>query len=108
MDARGGEFCTRLPGFERVFDTGAVGIDRVPMRDMARQVPPSVITGARVTRPDEPPQVRAWIVDGRARDVEVDGEAVAWTPRAVHVHYVDAHGREGWVWVWASAVTRRP
>ncbi|GIG27288.1 MULTISPECIES: hypothetical protein [Cellulomonas] len=52
--------------------------------------------------------MRAWIVDGRGRDVEVDGEAVAWTPRVVHVHYLDEHGREGWVWVWASAVTRRP
>ncbi|WHP16457.1 hypothetical protein [Cellulomonas sp. ES6] len=83
-------------------------VDRVPMRDMARQVPAGAIAGDRVTRPDQAPRVRAWIVDGRGRDVEVDGEAVAWTPRVVHVHYLDDHGREGWVWVWASAVTRRP
>lgn len=76
------------------------------MRDMARQVPQKVLADARVTRPEEPPRVQAWIVDGRGRDVQVDGEAVAWTARAVHVHYEDPHGREGWVWVWASAVTR--
>lgn len=74
---------------------------------MARQVPQQVIAGASVTRPQEPPRVGAWIVDGRGRDVEVDGEAVAWTRRAVRVRYQDAGGREGWVWVWASAV-RRP
>ena len=81
-------------------------VDRVPMRDMARQVPQKVLAGARVSRPEEPPRVRAWVIDGRGHDVEVDGEAVAWTTRAVHVHYQDPHGREGWVWVWASAVTR--
>jgi hypothetical protein len=90
---------------ERVFDTRSV-IDRVPMRDMAQYVPPRAYAGARVTRPDERPPVRAWIVDPHGRDLQVDGEAVAWTNRVVHVHYVD-HGREGWAWVWASAVTRR-
>jgi hypothetical protein len=77
------------------------------MRDMARQVPSKALAGDRVTRPEEPPAVRAWILDARGRDVQVDGEAVAWTARAVHVHYLDEHGREGWVWVWASAVSRR-
>jgi hypothetical protein len=47
------------------------------------------------------------LIDGRGRDVQVDGVAVAWTTVAVHVHYVDAAGREGFVWAWASAVTRR-
>jgi hypothetical protein len=80
-------------------------VDRVPMRDMARQIP----SGALTTPPrtfDTPVRVRAWIVDGHGRDVEIDGEAIAWTPRAAHVHYFDANGREGFVWVWASAVTR--
>lgn len=89
-----------------MFDTGWV-VDRVPMRDMARQVPAVAIAGQRVTRPTSAQLVRAWIVDGRGRDVEVDGEAVAWTPRVVQVRYFDEHGREGFVWVWASAVTRR-
>ncbi|MBW0254480.1 hypothetical protein [Cellulomonas sp. PS-H5] len=92
--------------FEHVFDTGGV-VDRGPMRDMARQVPPTVIAGQRITRSPSPVPVRAWIIDGRGRDVQVDGEAVAWTPSAVHVRYRDEHGRAGTAWVWASAVTRR-
>lgn len=76
------------------------------MRDMARQVPQKILDGARMTRPEDPPRVRAWVVDGRGQDVEVDGEAIAWTPRAVRIRYQDSHGREGWAWVWASAVTR--
>lgn len=58
-------------------------------------------------RPDLPVPVTAWIIDGKGQDVEVLGEAVAWTNRTVSVHYYDQDGREGWVWVWASAVTRR-
>lgn len=92
--------------FEHVFDTSDM-VDRVPMRDMARQVPSKVYAGARITRPATPVSVQAWLVDGHGRDVLVDGEAVAWTARTVHVHYFDQHGREGFVWVWASAVTRR-
>jgi hypothetical protein len=91
---------------EHVFDTRAM-VDQVPMRDMARQVPSKAFAGERVTRPDSPPRVRAWILDARGRDVLVEGEAVAWTARTVHVRYFDENGREGFVWVWASAVTRR-
>ncbi len=80
-------------------------IDRVPLRDMARQVPAQAI-GHPVTRPETPIRVRAWIVDARGRDLEVPGEAVAWTSRAVQVSYFDDNGRQGFVWVWASAVTR--
>lgn len=81
-------------------------VDKIPMRDSARQVPPKVTIGEAITRPDHPLRVRAWIVDGHGRDVEVDGEAVAWTRRAVHLHYFNETGREGFAWVWASAVTR--
>ncbi len=77
------------------------------MRDMARQAPAGAIAGQRITRPASAVPVRAWILDARGRDLEVDGEAVAWTPRVVHVRYLDEHGRQGFVWVWASAVTRR-
>lgn len=77
------------------------------MRDMARQAPSQATAGEPVRRPDIPVPVRAWIVDARGRDVEVDGEAVAWTSRTVQVRYFDQHGREGFVSVWASAVTRR-
>ncbi len=77
------------------------------MRDMARQAPSQATAGEPVRRPEVAVPVRAWIVDARGRDVEVDGEAVAWTSRTVQVRYFDPHGREGFVTVWASAVTRR-
>lgn len=76
------------------------------MRDMARQMPEKAIGHPR-TRPAEPIPVRAWIIDGRGHDVEVEGTADAWTRRAVHVQYFDEYGRRGAVWVWASAVARR-
>ncbi|WP_147794795.1 hypothetical protein [Cellulomonas sp. Y8] len=82
-------------------------VDRVPMRDMARQVPARATAGLHVTRPETPPAVQAWIIDARGRDVQVEGQAIAWTSRTVLVHYFDDHGRGGFVWVWASAVTRR-
>lgn len=81
-------------------------MDRVPLRDMARSVPVAA-RGTATTTPGEPIPVRAWIVTGRGADVEVDAEATSWTPRAVHVRYIDEHGRQGFTWVWASAVTRR-
>ena len=81
-------------------------IERVPLRDSARDVPAS-IRAVAIARPDRPIPVRAWIVDGKGRDLEVDGFAIAWTGRAVNVRYLDAGGREGFVWVWASAVSRR-
>lgn len=89
-----------------MFDTDPM-VDRVPLRDMARQVPAKAASTLRVTRPSDPPEVIAWIVDGRGRDVEVHRVALAWASRTVLVRYTDANGREGTVWVWASAVTRR-
>lgn len=61
----------------------------------------------RLVRAETAIPVRAWIITAQGRDVEVDGEAVAWTERAVNVRYFDEHGREGFAWVWASAVVRR-
>lgn len=81
-------------------------VDRVPLRDMARTLGPHAV-GGPIRRHDEGIPVRAWIVDSRGKDTEVDGLAVAWTERAVHVSYFDVHGRQGFAWVWASAVTRR-
>lgn len=81
-------------------------IERVPLRDAARDVPAAVRSVA-VVRTERPVPVRVWIVDGKGRDLEVDGVAVAWTSRAVNVRYLDAGGREGFVWVWASAVSRQ-
>ncbi|GAB2471888.1 hypothetical protein GCM10007967_28040 [Xylanimonas ulmi] len=52
-----------------------------------------------------PVQARA---GDRARDrFETDADAIAWTRRAVHVEFIDKHGRKDSAWVWASAVARR-
>ncbi|MGC0272240.1 hypothetical protein ACO0LV_04490 [Pseudactinotalea sp. Z1739] len=50
--------------------------------------------------------VRAWVLHRRDGWQRIDGEAVAYTPRAGRVAYVDEHGRTGAVWVWASAIER--
>ncbi|WP_217615967.1 hypothetical protein [Cellulomonas sp. GbtcB1] len=88
-----------------MFDTNFV-VDRIPMRDMARQAPSQATVGLHVTRPSHPLAVQAWIIDAKGRDVQITGAAIAWTARTVHIRYTDHYGREGTVWVWASAVTR--
>lgn len=82
------------------------GIERVPVRDHARDVPLEARAGVPA-RPDVPVPVRVWIQTGRGDAFEANGEALAWTPRAVHVRYIDPAGREGFAWMWASAVSRR-
>ncbi|NLI18413.1 MAG: hypothetical protein GX427_06325 [Actinomycetales bacterium] len=79
--------------------------DRVPLRDQAYSLEPAQY-GQPLHRAETAIPVRAWVLTrhGHAR---VDGHAVAWTPRAVLLRYVDEHGREGTAWVWANAVTRR-
>jgi hypothetical protein len=52
--------------------------------------------------------VRVWLTQRQTGAFEADGLAVAWTDRQVEVRYRDPHDREGFAWVWASAVTRRP
>jgi hypothetical protein len=51
--------------------------------------------------------VRVWVIQRQTGEFEAEGLAVAWTDRQVEVRYTDPHGREGFAWVWASAVTRR-
>ncbi|MFI2102078.1 hypothetical protein ACH436_02210 [Isoptericola sp. NPDC019693] len=82
-------------------------IDRVPLRDAAEGAPGRSRDGARVTRPERGIPVRAWITSRQSGEQLVDGEATAWTDAQVHVRYVDSHGREGFVWLWAGAVRRR-
>lgn len=81
-------------------------MDQVPLRDMAHSLPVAA-RGQSPTTPAAPVPVRVWVLTGRGTDVELDAEATSWTRRAVHVRYVDDHGREGFAWVWASAVSRR-
>lgn len=58
-----------------------------------------------VTTPATPVSARAW-----ARYPEtparVEGLAIAWTSRAVHVGWVDGNGETQRAWVWASAVEK--
>jgi hypothetical protein len=79
-------------------------VDKIPLRAMAYSLSPLAV-GDPITRPERSVPVRVWVhtADG---DSQVEGEAAAWSPKAVHVRYFDQHGREGFVWVWASAVTR--
>jgi len=77
------------------------------MRDSAEQAPAKQRQGATPIRPETPLPVRAWITQRQTGEFEADGVAVAWTDRQVEVRYSDPHGREGFAWVWASAVTHR-
>lgn len=82
-------------------------MDHVPLRDAAEEAPGRSRISAHVVRPGEGIPVRAWIVSRQSGEQMVDGDAIAWTDTQVHVRYVDAHGREGFAWLWANAVTRR-
>jgi len=77
------------------------------MRDYAEEAPEGARRDERIVRPEAGVPVRAWLRQRQSGEAEVSGEAVAWTPRQVHVRYVDKNGREGWAWLWASAVTRQ-
>lgn len=76
------------------------------MRAWPDEAPRKAREGKRVTEAASPTPVRAWLKN-RESEFQADGEALAWTSTQVHVRYIDPHGREGWAWVWASAVTRR-
>lgn len=82
-----------------------MALDRVPLRDQADSLEPPQY-GHPLRRAETPIAVSAWIHTRRGHAL-VEGVAVAWTPRAVLLRYVDEHGREGVAWVWANAVTRR-
>lgn len=77
------------------------------MHDAPVDAPEAARAGEHVTVPDNPPAVLVWIVSGRGRAIHAEGNAIAWTPRQVHVSYIDPGGRFGRAWVWANAVTRR-
>ncbi|WP_166850868.1 hypothetical protein [Isoptericola sp. BMS4] len=82
------------------------GIESVPMRDAAHGAPQEQRVGERIIEPTDPIPVRVWIEARQSGNHECDGYAIGWTDRQVHVRYIDTHGREGWTWVWANAVTR--
>jgi len=82
-------------------------VERVPMRDFPDQAPSKQRDGVPAHRPETPVPVRVWVTQRQTGEFEANGVAVAWTDRQVEVRYVDPHGREGFAWVWASAVVRR-
>ncbi len=56
-----------------------------------------------LTRTPRPRPVRAWVRYGDV-PLQVDGEAVAWTERAVAVRWRTPAGVEHRAWVWVGAV----
>jgi Protein of unknown function (Hypoth_ymh) len=64
------------------------------MRDMPHSLS-STAVGAPVHRLAEPIPVTAWIVDKLGRDVLVEGEATAWSPRAGFVRFIDRWAARG-------------
>ena len=58
-----------------------------------------------LTRTPQPEPVTAW-VRYPAAPIQVEGVAVAWTPRAVAIRWKGPDGAEHRAWVWASAVER--
>ncbi|MFP3714055.1 hypothetical protein [Puerhibacterium sp. TATVAM-FAB25] len=83
--------------------------DRTPWPQRARSLAPRQYRTAdeQVVPAPQPFPVRAWLVTVAGDDLEVEGEAVAWTRRAVHVRFTDKHGRPDDAWVWVGAVARR-
>lgn len=80
-------------------------IEQVPLSEQAATLELAQY-GGPVRRAEEPLEVSAWIHTRRGH-LSVDATALAWTQKAVWIRYIDDHGREGFAWVWASAVTRR-
>lgn len=59
-----------------------------------------------LTKTPIPDPVRAW-VRYPAAAIQVDAQAVAWTPRAVAIKWPGPGDSEHRAWVWASAVDRQ-
>ena len=85
---------------------GPSGTEQVPLRDAAAGAPEAQRRGQRVVEPSDPIPARAWIQARESGEVQVDAFVIGWTERQIHVRYLDPHGREGFVWLWATAVTR--
>ncbi|WP_454730376.1 hypothetical protein [Cellulosimicrobium protaetiae] len=83
------------------------GFETVPMRDHAEEAPELARRGVAIVRPGEGIPVRVWVTQRQSGEAQVDGEAIAWAGRQVHVRFIDGRGREGWAWLWADAVERR-
>jgi hypothetical protein len=60
-----------------------------------------------LTRTPIPVRVRAWVRYPEG-PVKVEGEMVAWTPKACAVRWTTPKGNQHKAWVWASAVEQLP
>lgn len=58
-----------------------------------------------VVTPKEPMSVRAWARYPET-SARIEGRAIAWTSRAVHIEWTDAQGATQRAWEWASAVDK--
>lgn len=79
--------------------------DQVPMRDAALSLPMKAV-GQPIQTLEPLVPVRVWIPRARHGWVQLEGTANAYTAKAVHVEYVEEHGRTGHAWVWAGCVQR--
>ena len=74
-----------------------MSIDQVPLSEQAHSLAPAQ-HGEPVHRVDDPIPVLAWIHTRKGHQL-VEGVALAWTPKAAHVRYIDEHGRDGFTWL---------
>lgn len=58
-----------------------------------------------VVTPKEPMSVRAWVRYPET-SARIEGRAIAWTSRAVHIEWTDTQGATQRAWVWSSAVDK--
>jgi hypothetical protein len=58
-----------------------------------------------VVTPEEPMSVRACARYSET-SARIEGRAIAWTSRAVHIEWTDAQGAAQRAWVWSSAVDK--
>jgi hypothetical protein len=58
-----------------------------------------------VVTPKEPTGVRAWARYPET-SARIEGRAIAWTSRAVHIEWTDAQGATQRAWVGSSAVDK--
>lgn len=77
--------------------------------DRPRSIPDNVygLGTAKVTFPEHPIPVRAWIEYIGGKWEQLDGDVVAYTQKACRFRYIDTAGNVESAWIWANAVIGR-
>lgn len=96
---------SRGPG--RLNGLPSPGMNQVPRWDLAEAAPAEARADQGAYFPDPPMPVWVWLWHRTPGHYRAKADALGWTADQVWVRYVDHEGREGFVWVWASAVKRR-